>query len=98
MAKKPFSIDDAFDENLDDVVVRVYGSTTIENKPPVNGGRSGNGLGKVLPNESTSSSVAGVANSNPVLLSIRTGIMQDDVCLYICLHLIQALTCISFCL
>lgn len=30
MAKKPFSIDDAFDENLDDVVVRVYGSTTVE--------------------------------------------------------------------
>lgn len=30
MAKKPFSIDDAFDENLDDVVVRVYGSTTVD--------------------------------------------------------------------
>ena len=30
MAKKPFSIDDAFDENIDDVVVRVYGSTTVE--------------------------------------------------------------------
>jgi len=37
MAKKPFSIDDAFDDTLDDVVVRVYGSTTVE-KPAYGGG------------------------------------------------------------
>lgn len=82
MAKKPFSIDDAFDENLDDVVVRVYGSTTIEKKPSLNGGRSVSNLGKGLQNEPISSNVAGVANSNPVLLSIRTGILQDDVSPY----------------
>ena len=37
MAKKPFSIDDAFDDTLDDVVVRVYGSTTVE-KPTYGAG------------------------------------------------------------
>jgi hypothetical protein len=38
MAKKPFSfVDDAFDPSLDDVVVRVYGSTTVE-KPTYGGG------------------------------------------------------------
>lgn len=89
MAKKPFSIDDAFDENLDDVVVRVYGSTTIENKPSVNGGRSGSNLNKALPNES---SVAGIPNNNPVLLSIRTGIMQDDVSCFLYMPKIVKLT------
>ncbi|KAI9564525.1 hypothetical protein GHT06_008264 [Daphnia sinensis] len=85
MAKKPFSIDDAFDENLDDVVVRVYGSTTVDKS--VFNSRSNSGV------KPASSEGVGNQNSNinssavphgthphhtPVLLSIRTGIMQDD--------------------
>lgn len=49
MAKKPFSIDDAFDENLDDVVVRVYGSTTIEKS--AYSGRNGGGSVKPVTND-----------------------------------------------
>ena len=134
MAKKPFSIDDAFDENLDDVVVRVYGSTTVD-KPTFNG-RNHSGVKPVSTDGMTRKkpflsyrfffsfrklsyymhcstffrcilqpvkwilyinffvykgpdSRAGIAtsstpshgtHSHPVLLSIRTGIMQDDVC------------------
>ena len=69
MAKKPFSIDDAFDPNLDDVVVRVYGSTTIE-KPTF-------GASRPASNQPVDS--PGMPPNHPVLLSIRTGILQDDV-------------------
>lgn len=83
MAKKPFSIDDAFDENLDDVVVRVYGSTTIER--PFNGTSSNSNRTVNVVNrpETTSSSSHGMhhPHPHPVLLSIRTGIMPDDVSL-----------------
>lgn len=79
MAKKPFSIDDAFDENLDDVVVRVYGSTTIER--PFNGTSSNsNRTVNMVNRPETTSSSHGMhhPHPHPVLLSIRTGIMPDD--------------------
>ena len=76
MAKKPFSIDDAFDETLDDVVVRVYGSTTVE-KPAYSGRTSVNN--RPSHPDMTSTPSHGVHPQNPVLLSIRTGIMTDDV-------------------
>lgn len=88
MAKKTskFTIDDAFDESLDDVVVRVYGSTTIEKSPF-------NERVKAMSNEAMTNvrvdrpAVTSLASSNgmhphPALLSIRTGIMSDDVRIY----------------
>ena len=85
MARKTskFTIDDAFDETLDDVVVRVYGSTTIDRS-------SFNGRPKTLSNEpltsvrvdrtcTNSAASPHVACPNPVLLNFKTGILSEDV-------------------
>lgn len=89
MAKKTskFTIDDAFDESLDDVVVRVYGSTTIE-KSPFNErvkAMSSEAMTNVRVDRPAVTSLAssnGIQHPHPALLSIRTGIMSDDVTLY----------------
>jgi len=85
MAKKTskFTIDDAFDESLDDVVVRVYGSTTIE-KSPFNErvkALSSDGMTNIRVDRPVTSVAPsnGMQHPHPVLLSIRTGIMTDDV-------------------
>ena len=104
MAKKTskFTIDDAFDESLDDVAVRVYGSTTTslsstqQDKSPF----------RVRPKTAAAAATTTITAANietltnvrvdksvsapptysnsslpshPVLLSIKTGILPDDV-------------------
>jgi len=85
MAKKTskFTIDDAFDESLDDVVVRVYGSTTIEKSPFKERVKAmaSEGMTNVRvdrPAVTSLTSSNGMQHPHPTLLSIRTGIMSDD--------------------
>ena len=80
MAKKTskFTIDDAFDESLDDVVVRVYGSTTIE-KSPFNGRLPNDGITNIRVDRPLTSIPFNGIHPHPVLLNIRTGTMSDDV-------------------
>ena len=96
MAKKTskFTIDDAFDESLDDVVVRVYGSTTIEKSPFKERVKAmaSEGMTNVRvdrPAVTSLTSSNGMQHPHPTLLSIRTGIMSDDVII----HLITTFSC-----
>ena len=93
---KEFSIDDAFDDSLDEVIVRVYGSTTtsvsMDNKSPFRSRPKIQLQNEGLPPQQQQNSGKGDKNtsgasphgnshlhSHPVLLSIKTGILPDDV-------------------
>ncbi len=91
MNASKFTIDDAFDENLDDVVVRVYGSTTtsvaMDNNSPFYG-RPRTLTSEARPQQqhvrcdriaSAPTHANSQTPSHPVLLSIKTGILPDDV-------------------